>query len=1278
MCRYRTGLALLALLAVGGVAYFAMVSRTRFVVDDCSQKKPRSVVPATVRGDKAVANAHVLASATSARSTTGTSGLPAPSGTALRVANGAKLLAETVEVGPDGYCRREGVYRTDFNYPLLQVTEVFAPSPGVPAEWRLVKTSVLVATHAVVGVADGASPPPLTVLANEGYRLLEESLGSGFCLVGWEESEARPGQLDAHIERIRALLPGSTYVEGDAVAFSNARPSDPSFDKQWGFDYPYLPEIDIDAIEGWEIATDASSVIVAVVDSGIDFSHPDLAPNLWSNDDWTGNGRDDDHNGYADDYRGWDFVDDDANPSDVDGHGTKVAGVIGAKGDNGTGISGVCWQVRLMSVRVLDANGRGVSSDIAVGVRYAADNGAKIINLSLTTDEKSSALESALSYAQGKGAVCVAAAGNDERDLDVVPTYPACTLGVIAVGGITTNGSRTSYSNWGKKSVALLAPSHGVYTTTKGGGIVSSTGTSLAAPLVSGVFALVAAQNPKLSRAQLTQRVLDNVSCQVHWMDYCSTAGIPNLAWALSPSGGYAAPAVVDPESTGWVLSPGSLKAIFKDLRRPFAVRWVVDGQDVGSAATYELPDGSTSEVECLVSNSYGTATAHWQGYSYVLFDCGEPLYSKVSMTMPNGFEWADGVLRSIDEPVAPYSTLLFEPSGRSVPFRFRYRLHAPGGGRLVYYHSLTKVEVTGITEWREDIIAGNFTWTDLTFYRGAPSDYIEFQIVAPYLPTFQSFANVVELSSGAPFTFDGFDTTKVSSATLYGPNGSVVATSSDGTFSLASVGEAEQGAYRIVLSNSAGTATQITDIRVHPPFAFLERPGAVINATEGQPLNVSASTTDDGGTRYTWSGPRRSGTRPAGPLHFDRVQPIDAGSYTLTATNSLGESLSTTFQLNVVPGKPYLRARPVDCVFDPVAGTKLAVIAGGAEPLAYQWYKNGEPLNGAVERTLQLSGDAASGLYHVVVSNSEGSVESGRVRTNAESGTYTGGSIFVAPVSQTLNETQSLALDIDTSRTNHSESRWVRSSEVASFRASTDGNLDLPVPEKGGIYYFQMYGASHSTVVCSQPVAISLASRPWLVERIPPIALLPEGRSAHVSATAYYQYREAFETVFLLKDGMSSGGASFSSAGRYQVAVVTDEGLFLTNEMTVYAGDEPLPKSAPRSPLTDPILELCGGQTPTLEKRYGGSTLMVHYQCPEGAHLLPNGFVYGDGLMRIELSADMGRSWSAASTGWTGNLSSSPHAFQSPGFQSVTSSLPTLNIPFLLRMRYTVAQAIE
>jgi hypothetical protein len=317
--------------------------------------------------------------------------------------------------------------------------------------------------------------------------------------------------------------PSVRYVEVDQVASASRVPNDPDYPSQWG-----LPLTRVN--RAWDSTTGSAAVTVAVVDTGVKPS-ADLAGRL---------------------LPGYDFVNNDANPADDEGHGTMTASVLAAAGNNGVGVAGVCWSCRILPVKVLGANGSGLYSDIAEGIRYAADRGAEIINLSLGGSVDSQVLRDAVTYAVGKGSLVIAAAGNDGKP---AKHYPAAISNVLAVGASTIGDARYPWSNYGSTWVDIAAP--GCNPAQGTNGLVSQfCGTSSATPFVAGVAGLLASATPTPTAAQIRTAMTSSAS---------GLAG----RWVASASGRIDADAALDalPFWLTGVVSGGALRGTSATLR---------------------------------------------------------------------------------------------------------------------------------------------------------------------------------------------------------------------------------------------------------------------------------------------------------------------------------------------------------------------------------------------------------------------------------------------------------------------------------------------------------------------------------------------------------------------------------------------------------------------------------------------------------------------------------------------------------------------------------------
>ena len=301
------------------------------------------------------------------------------------------------------------------------------------------------------------------------------------------------------------------------VAASRTRTEHAAPDALQGEQWAVAPSSVLNLPGAWELSRGAG-VTVAVLDSGTKLDHPDLAPNAWTNSgEVPGNGADDDQNGLADDVHGVDLTTMAARQdlSDGYGHGTHVAGIIAAAA-NGRGVVGVAPKAKIMTVKVLDANGSGLTGAVADGIRYAAANGARVINLSLQSSVPDARVDAAITAAAAANALVVVAAGNDGRDIDSQPVYPASVPAPNLIGVAATapdDGRRIApFSNFGRLTVQLAAPGDDILSTFNNGDYVAESGTSMAAPMVSGVAALMASANPRLSAAEMRALLLQNAT----------------------------------------------------------------------------------------------------------------------------------------------------------------------------------------------------------------------------------------------------------------------------------------------------------------------------------------------------------------------------------------------------------------------------------------------------------------------------------------------------------------------------------------------------------------------------------------------------------------------------------------------------------------------------------------------------------------------------------------------------------------------------------------------
>jgi len=327
-------------------------------------------------------------------------------------------------------------------------------------------------------------------------------------------------EIESTVTKTLMQNPNVEVVEPNYIYHASRTPNDPMLGQLWGMlnegqqdssKRPGVAGIDIGATKAWDIETGSRDVVVAVIDTGVDYTNPDLSPNMWTNEaELNGKpGVDDDNNGVIDDIYGYNAINDSGNPRDDHGHGSHCSGTIGAKGDDGRGIVGVAWNTRIMAVKFLDANGSGTLEDAIKGIDYATKMGAKIMSNSWGGGGVSQTLQEAIERTNKAGALFVAAAGNESNNNDSNPSYPASyqVPNVISVAAVDNKGQIASFSNFGKNSVHVAAPGVNILSTTTSG-YASWSGTSMATPHVSGVAALVASHEPNLTNLELKNRLI--------------------------------------------------------------------------------------------------------------------------------------------------------------------------------------------------------------------------------------------------------------------------------------------------------------------------------------------------------------------------------------------------------------------------------------------------------------------------------------------------------------------------------------------------------------------------------------------------------------------------------------------------------------------------------------------------------------------------------------------------------------------------------------------------
>jgi subtilisin family serine protease len=359
-------------------------------------------------------------------------------------------------------------------------------------------------------------------------------------------------------------------------------PNDPRFNELWGM-------IKISAPQAWDVYTGDPNLLVGVIDTGVDYTHPDLAANAWTNPgEIPGNSIDDDMNGYVDDIHGYDFVNSDGDPMDDNDHGTHCSGTIAGVGDNSVGVVGVNWNLKIVGIKFLSAGGTGSTANAILSVQYAVRVGVRLTSNSWGGGGFNQALLDAINAAGAAGQLFIAAAGNGSTNTDVSLNYPSCydAAHIMSIGNSQEDDTRWTTSNWGLTTVDLFAPGHLILSSVAGGGYDLFTGTSMATPHVAGACAMVWGRFPGMTAAQVKQRIMDFADPVPALQNLCITGGRLNVFMAIAD------PDSITPGSVGDLVTvdPGSTT---------MGIEWTATGDDggTGRASRTELR-WSTSPID--------------------------------------------------------------------------------------------------------------------------------------------------------------------------------------------------------------------------------------------------------------------------------------------------------------------------------------------------------------------------------------------------------------------------------------------------------------------------------------------------------------------------------------------------------------------------------------------------------------------------------------------------------------------------------------------------------
>jgi subtilisin family serine protease len=541
---------------------------------------------------------------------------------------------------------------------------------------------IVVGTAVVIGVGAGSLPaaPQQSPNAVKGELLVGFAAGvsrsdqNAILNDAGATSKKRFGQIDAVLVKVKdgeettvtKLLssePRVSYVEPNHVVSIAVTPNDPSFSQLWGLHNTGQTggtnDKDIDAPEAWDSATGDPNIVVAVTDTGVDFSHPDLSSQRWVNSLDPVGGGDDDGNGLVDDWSGWDFVNGDNDPFDDHRHGTHVSGTIGASGNNGVGVVGVNWNVKIMALKFLNSAGSGTTADAIAATLYAADHGADVSSNSWGGGPYDQGLLDAIEYGASRGMLFVAAAGNDGFNNDATPTYPATYSAdaVLAVAATDHNDGLAFFSSYGAKSVDLGAPGVGILSTTPGNTYGSFDGTSMATPHVAGAAALVEDRFPEATLYGIKALLMNAVDPASSLAGRTVTGGRLNIGNALACDN--APQVVLSAPAKDFVVGVNDvipIKVLGADCAVPAGlgnVAATVNGTPVALSAaspdtglytgSYTVTGQGALTVTATVTVGSSTDSETVSGNAYPNYTCQDAPFSWVDVTGVAPLASADG-----------------------------------------------------------------------------------------------------------------------------------------------------------------------------------------------------------------------------------------------------------------------------------------------------------------------------------------------------------------------------------------------------------------------------------------------------------------------------------------------------------------------------------------------------------------------------------------------------------------------------------------------------------
>ncbi|HYF02337.1 MAG TPA: S8 family serine peptidase [Patescibacteria group bacterium] len=747
------------------------------------------------------------------------------------------------------------------------------------------------------------------------------------------------------------------YAEEDKVGGADGlTPDDARYSRQWALKNTGNFSVgapkkgaDIKVEEAWALEQGDSNLIIGIIDSGTKLDHPEFAGRIWKNPaEIPNNGIDDDENGYIDDITGWDFVNSDNLPVDDNGHGTSVAGIIGANGNNGIGIAGINWNSRLMIVKGLNQNAQGNHSWWAEALYYAVNNGAKLVNMSLSSQDSSITLKNAIDYALNNGVVIVASMGNVNNS---IRRYPAAYTGVIAVGATNPDDTRAVPFFWDQASgsnynnyISVVAPGQYIYSTHHTSNTnydVYWSGTSFAAPHVTGVASLLLSRNTYRTPAEI-KRILEvtaddgignNTEDTPGW-DRFYGHGRLNAFKALS----YAIGVEITQQPLSVSVCSGMATRVFAvEVRRTgeaeqIQYQWYKDNRPLVNNGRLSGATMSSLQITSPDSSDAGT------------------YFVKVSTGFPNKPITSSSAQLTVS--ITP--SILKQPAavsfckGEAVALRV-----AAIGTDLSYQWKKNGIDIPGaVTSEYMAMEEGDYSAVLTNFCGQISTQMVYVTELLPPVILSQPVAGVV--CDKQPFPLQ----VHASGSDLY------YQWKKDGQdvfAQLSLVHTWEPGQYSVTVSNTCGIAYSDTiTVEKQPEVAIITQPvSEFICEDKSAVLTVEATGGDD--LAYQWM---RDSVIIEGAVSSTYTA-FEPGNYSVVVSNSCDQALSNTAAVSILE-PPAITRQPTSGSLCKGGNIVLSSQATGSG-LRYEWEKNGVTLTGQTSKSLMVS---EPGHYSVIISN--------------------------------------------------------------------------------------------------------------------------------------------------------------------------------------------------------------------------------------------------------------------------------------------------------------------